>query len=109
MKRQLGSSRTNKWLKRNSLNQDTCCSYVVSLCENHFKFDKFKIDMFNNISKALWITYGLYSYVIFVDEKEINLLVLENLIIDNNNKYREVKRFNGDACWYNCFTWIINR
>lgn len=99
-----------KWIKRNSLNYESCCNYVSSLCEIVFNFENFKIELFKDDEKALWITYGLHSYIIFASDTEINLVVLEeNTGKQGYNKYHKLKMFNGDTCWYNCLSWIKNR
>lgn len=110
IQRKVNSFRSLKWIKRNSLNYESCCDYVVSLCKDYFKFNNFKIDLFNDDENALWITYGLNSYIIFVSKENVSLMLFEK---DKNNikqdKYHYFKKFTGDACWYNCLSWIKNR
>ena len=110
MKRNPNSSRSIKWIERNSLNNESCKRYVEKLCIS-MNFEYFKIGEYDIEEQALWITYGLYSYIIEVDKDDISLKVFES----NKNQKEEMryhimqKRFNGDSCWYECLTWIKNR
>lgn len=110
MKRQLNSSRTLKWLERNSLENDSCRRYVEKLCKIQFRFELYKISVYKDLGECLWITYSGYSYVIFIDKENIVLKVLEQKIICNNNNYHELNKiFYGDTCWYECLSWIKNK
>ena len=79
------------------------------MCKIIFNFKTFKIDKFQDDEQALWITYGLYSYIVFVSKEDVGLGVLESKINNVDNKYHKIKIFYGDACWYQCFDWIKNR
>ena len=111
MKREINSSRSIRWIKRNSLNYKSCEEYVLSLCKSVFNFKEYTINEYEEDEKALWLTYGLYSYIIFVSCDDINLKVLEKNKLKKNkdNYYHEIRAFNGDSCWINCLNWIKNR
>ena len=110
MKRDVNSTRSKKWLRRNSLDNEFCREYVDRLCNTQFEFDKYTFGVFNGADTALYITYGLHSYVIFADAENINLKMMEK----NSNKvkkenYHELKTFYGDNCWFECLFWIKKR
>lgn len=111
MKRNHNSLRSQKWLQRNSLNNSSCISYVLKLCEIEFEFSNFDIKPFDSDDNSLWLSYGLYSYVIGVDKDNICLKVLERNTNDSRkDRYHLLKKkFFGDACWYDCLDWIKNR
>lgn len=110
MKRNPNSTRSVKWVERNSLNNPSCEGYVRNLIDNHFKFEIYKIGEYNSSEKALWITYGSFSYIIEVNPDNVCLDVLEQNTNTNKNKYHLLKKkFNGDSCWYDCLSWIKDR
>lgn len=111
LKRDCNSFRSLKWIQRNSLDNPSCVSYVVRLCEIEFGFSNFDIKPFDNEDNSLWLSYGLYSYIIGIDKDNICLKVLEK---NTNNIHKDRyhllnKTFVGDACWYECFGWIKKR
>ena len=109
MKRDTNSTRSRKWFTRNCLDNEFCKEYVDNLCSTHFGFNRYKFGVFNGDLTALYITYGLYSYVIFADRDNINLKVMEKNSNENKNRYHELRNFYGDNCWYECLSWIKRR
>lgn len=111
MKRSCNSLRSQKWIQRNSLDNDSCVLYVSRLCEIEFEFSNFDIKPFDSEKNSLWISYGLYSYIIGIDENSVCLKILEKNTNDiRKDRYHLLrKRFYGDSCWYECFDWIKNR
>lgn len=110
MKRKSNSTRSVKWLKRNSLGNPSCERYVRCLIENHFEFDIYEINETDSTNKVLRITYGCFSYIIETDDNDICLKVLEKNTNTEKDKYHLLKKkFYGDACWYNCLDWIKTR
>ena len=110
MKRNPNSSRSIRWVKRNSLNNESCKRYVEKLCKS-MNFEYFKFGEYDCEEQALWITYGLYSYIIEVNKEEICLKVFEeNTNQKNKTKYHLLEKyFSGDTCWYECLNWIKKR
>jgi hypothetical protein len=107
------SSRSQKWLKRNSLENPSCEEYVRNLCEN-MGFTLYDIKSFSFKHKALYITYGIDSYIISVSQDDMALTIMEqNTVGANKNKdrwHRMIDRiFYGDSCWYDCLMWIKKR
>lgn len=111
MKRNCNSSRSQKWISRNSLNNPLCVSYVNKLCSIQFEFTNFDFKPYDKESDALWITYGIHSYIIEIDEDLVGLKVFEkNCNSSTKDRYHLLdKNFFGDSCWYDCFYWIKNR
>jgi hypothetical protein len=110
VKRNPNSTRSVKWIERNSLNNPSCERYVKSLIDNHFEFKTYKINEYDTTEKALWVTYGCFSYIIEIDKDNISLKVLEQNIGTSKNKYHLLKKnFSGDSCWYDCLSWIKDR
>ena len=111
MKRKTNSVRSIKWIHRNSLNNENCEEYVRNLCKVNFGFTQFDIKEFENYGTCLWITYGLYSYIIYISVDDVCLRLLEKKINSSNkDKYYDVdKIFFGDCCWYECLRWIKKR
>ena len=110
MKRNPNSTRSMKWIERNSLNNPSCERYVRSLIENHFEFNSYKINEYDSDEKALWVTYGCFSYIIEVDTFNICLKILEKDFDSKKDKYHLLKKnFSGDTCWFDCLSWIKDR
>lgn len=106
MIRDINSARSKKWINRNDLNSAFCKEYVDNLCCVQFNFKIYNFSIFNN-NASLYITYGLNSYVIYVDNSVIGLKLMEKN--KNNDSYHELLYFYGDNCWFDCFLWIKNR
>lgn len=109
MKRNTNSVRSQKWFARNHLDNEFCKEYVDNLCNTQFEFNKYTFGVFNGSITALYITYGLYSYVVFADRDKVSLKVMEKNSSGNKDKYHELKLFYGDNCWYECLMWIKKR
>lgn len=109
MKRNASSTRSKKWFSRNCLDNDFCREYVCNLCSTQFEFNEYKLGVFNYNLTALYITYGTHSYIIFADENDVDLKVMEKKIYGNKDRYHEIKSFYGDNCWFECLLWIKNR
>ena len=107
MKRSPNSSRSIKWIVRNSLNNDNCKRYVEKLCI-FLSFKYFKFGEYDSEEQALWITYGTKSYIVEIDKENICLKILErnNYFSDKDRYYLLDKFFTGDNCWYECLNWI---
>lgn len=110
MKRNLQSNRSKKWIERNSLNNPECERYVRKLCDSYFELPIYKIGEYDSDEKALWITYGCFSYIIEVDRKNVNLKVFESKNHSKGNNYHVLKKtFVGDTCWYESLSWVKNK
>lgn len=110
MKRDFHSTRSKKWFARNSLESSSCRSYVHNLCEINFEFDNFDIKPYNG-TDVLFVSHGLYTYIVFADNVDVGLKILEkNSNTGRKDRYHSIdKMFYGDSCWYNCLDWIKNR
>lgn len=109
MIRDTNSKRSQKWFARNNLDDDLCMEYVNDLCEIHFGFKDYTFALFDE-TMALYISYGLYSYVIYADRFETCLKLLEiNSNKHDKNRYHKLKVFFGDSCWFECLSWIKKR
>ena len=106
MQRQIESRRSQKWLQRNDLENSSCCYYVSELCKYKLPGCSFNIAQYNG-RVALWLTYGLNSYIIYVCEEEVTLHI--DLLKSNNNITQLNRIFYGDACWAQCFDWVKTR
>ena len=62
MKRNPNSTRSVKWIERNSLNNPSCERYVRSLIDNHFEFKTYKINEYDTTEKALGYLWLLFLY-----------------------------------------------
>lgn len=102
------SNRSAKWLQRNSLSNDGCRNYVKDLCDCVFDIKEYKIEEYCG-DYSLYITYGLYSYIIYTNKSSVCLNVADKKI--NEEKYYMIsnKTFVGDKCWYDCLEWIHQR
>lgn len=110
MKRNPDSIRSIKWIERNSLNNPSCRKYVEVLLTNKFKISTYKFCEFDTEEIALWITYGLFSYILEADKDNICIKILEKDAIGAKDKYHLSKKvFYGDTCWYDCISWIVER
>ena len=110
MKRNFDSNRSKRWFLRNDLNNDSCSGYVDKLCKCQFQFDNYNFCIFDSDKKSLYLTYGLYSYVIFADPELVGLKVMEkNFNSLEKDKYHKANEFFGDSCWFNCLSWIKKR
>ena len=74
-------------------------------------FECFNFTEYDCEEQALWITYGLYSYIIEVDKENIVLKVFEKDTNHNDKTRYHIlnKVFFGDSCWYECLNWVKNR
>ena len=110
MVRNPNSTRSKKWIERNSLNNESCRRHVEKICKIN-GFEYFKFGEYDCEEQSLWVTYGLYSYVIEIDKEKIYLKVFEkNTNQKNKDRYHLLdKYFTGDSCWYECLNWIKNR
>lgn len=109
MKRNSESRRSRKWVARNNLDNLLCREYVESLCRTYFSPDSYNFGNYNG-QTSLYFAYGLQSYVLFVDEEAVSLVLLEkNTDNSNKDKYHKIKEFNGDSCWFECLLWVRKR
>lgn len=110
MRRNPNSTRSLRWIERNSLSNPSCANYVTSLLNNRFGMSTYKIAEYDTEEPALWITYGLFSYILKIDSDNICIKVLEQRVGNTKDRYHTItKTFSGDSCWYECFLWITKR
>lgn len=103
MKRQSSSSRSLKWIQRNSLDNVACLEYVKDLCSNIFNFDKFEIIRNENSEMGLRISYKGKEFEIKTNKEDVCLNLYD---ISDDIRVRSKTVFTGDSCWFSCFEWM---
>lgn len=108
VRKDLNSNRTKAWLSRNSLSYDLRVKYIFNLCETVFNFKEYNISKYFDIDNAFFISYGLRSYVAYIDEETACIKVLEKRA--NKNSYSDTNMYFGsNHPWYDFLSWVKNR